>query len=194
MSDGAPYRTLARKTVFTNQVFDVYADHIRADDGTEVREYCVIAPKTALDGSLVTGVTVLPIYQDKIALIHMHRHALNEAFWECPRGFLVPDEPPAVSAVRELREETGLDCPPENLIDLGTIVQEASTLAARVHLFAAPDCVKVADGPEHHELGMGAMKLFPIEEVARMAADGGIEDATTLISYFRWRAQSANRE
>lgn len=52
-------------------------------------------------------------------------------FWEWPGGKVEPGESHPQAASRELREEVGLDIPPERLVDTGAT---ASTPRVRLHL------------------------------------------------------------
>lgn len=46
-------------------------------------------------------------------------HATGSPRWDIPKGLLEPGEDPRQAAVRELREETGLEAPPARLVELG---------------------------------------------------------------------------
>lgn len=52
------------------------------------------------------------------ALVLLGRFARRE-LWDIPKGVAEPGEPFAEAAVRELREETGLEAPPGALLGLG---------------------------------------------------------------------------
>jgi len=54
------------------------------------------------------AVLVLPVLDDgRIVMIRQVRRAVDEELWELPAGTREPDEPPEVTAGRELIEETG---------------------------------------------------------------------------------------
>lgn len=175
---GAEIELLARRLACENSRFSIYLDHIRASDGYEVGDYLVVAPKTVA-ADMTTGVAVLPCRSDAVGLVRLHRHPVGAEVWEMPRGFLDPGEPPAVSALRELEEETGLTCETAHLLDLGTILPEAGILRGRVHLYAALDCEQVRDFP-CEELGHRAFHWFSREELADLLRASAIEDATTI--------------
>jgi 8-oxo-dGTP diphosphatase len=54
----------------------------------------------------------------------------SEGYWTLPGGYLEADEPAPMGAVRELREEAGVDADPEALRLLGTHLREQAGGAA----------------------------------------------------------------
>ncbi|HZI51996.1 MAG TPA: NUDIX hydrolase [Terriglobia bacterium] len=173
-----------RRTVFENSKFLVHADHISDAAGREVLDYLVVAPRIHTD-ALITGVTVLPVVDRRIVLNKTFRHAVRSFVLETARGFVDPSETPAEAALRELTEETGLVCSPDRLVAMGTCFPEASTLQARVALFAALDCAR---GPrtDHSEVGLGESVSFSLEEAESLLQDMALEDVTTLLCLHRF--------
>jgi ADP-ribose diphosphatase len=183
----------SRKTACENSKWTVCFDEIAGPKGRSVSNYIVLIPKIRAARN-ITGVCVLPILESgEVLLLRAYRHPLEGHFWEGARGFIDPEETPEAAAARELREETGLACPPGSLVSLGFVTPEASTLVARVALYAAFSCRPV-DVPVDDELGLGVAHRFESKEALRMAQDGRIEDATTLISLYRYAslARAAN--
>jgi len=173
-----------RRTVFENSKFFVYADHIADGEGREVPDYLVVAPRVHTD-ALITGVTVLPIYEGRIILLKTFRHAVRSVVLETARGFVDPNETPAQAALRELTEETGLVCAPDRLIPLGSSFPEASTLQARVALFVALDC-KLGERTDQSEIGLGQCVSYSIEEAESLLMDMSLEDVTTALCLHRF--------
>jgi len=173
-----------RLFVCENSRWKVSLDHILNSDGLEVADYMVVHPKTIHD-HLISGVCVLPIYNDEIGLVRYLRHPVEEVFWEAPRGFIDTGEKPEDAAIRELEEETGLICDPDNLIFLGYYLPEPSTIRARGVLFAAQSC-RLGSNTQQQELGLGKLSFFSKDEVLEMMSSSMIQDASSLITCYRY--------
>lgn len=187
-----PSTLTRRRLVYANSKWRAYADDLRGD-GTTVDGYLVVEPVHA-GPNMVTGVAVLGETDGRFALLHNHRHPLGQRSWEMVKGFIDEGENPADAARRELTEETGLACEPEDLVPLGSFTPEGATMAARGLLFLARRCRPAAalsdtapdrDEPDEIEIGLGATTLFDLETVERMAGNSEIEDAATLIGIYR---------
>jgi ADP-ribose pyrophosphatase len=178
-----------RRLAAENSKWQVYFDHLADARGNEVRDYLVIeSPSPRADH--ITGVGVVPVVDGQFALLQCYRHATGSLLWEFPRGFIDPGESPAAAALRELAEETGLICAPSDLVPLGFYAPEPSTMAARGALFAACRCEGALRAPTD-EIGLGALRLFSAAAMAELAANDCIEDAGTLVAYYRYCALKA---
>jgi len=177
-----------RRLACENSKFEVFFDHIEWTDGQQVKDYLVVAPRSRT-ADLVTGVSVLPVVEGRFGLIRVYRHAIRDYVWELPRGFIDEGETALTSAVRELEEEAGLICREEDMQSLGMIAPEAGTLAGRVHLFAALNCVQTKPF-DAGEFGHQDLRFFEAAEIAMMAANSEIQDPGTLVAYFKLQALS----
>ena len=177
-----------RRLVLDNSVFNLYMDDIDEDGKTVVRDFLVISPKSRREKDLVAGVAVLPIYRGKLGLLRIYRHPVMDFVWEAPRGFIDDGETEEQAAIRELEEETGLLCTPDNIHSLGVFMPEAGVFSARIRIFVAVDCVKLRDYTPN-ELGHRELRFFETIEFERMIARSEIQDPGTLISYFRYRTE-----
>jgi 8-oxo-dGTP pyrophosphatase MutT (NUDIX family) len=178
---------LSRRVACSNRVWNVYFTHVK-DGSAEVADYLTMEPKTRIaDG--VTGVAVIPVVDRRIGLLTIHRVALDAPVVESPKGFVDAAEEAAGAALRELTEETGLVCAPADIVDLGSMTPEGSTLAARVRLFAALRCHPSGTALDD-EVGLGAFDFVPVDRVRSMMADSKIEDAATLIALYRLFAKA----
>jgi ADP-ribose pyrophosphatase YjhB (NUDIX family) len=170
-----------RRLAAQNSRWRVYFDHLVDDKCNEVEDYLVIEALYQRPHR-VAGVDVLPVLGDKILLIRVHRHPIGRAFWEVPRGFIDENETPAVAALRELTEETGLTCAAHDLIAFGTYAPEPGAIAAYGALFAATQC-EGRPRRSHSEMGHGAVSLFDPKAIADLIAAGEIVHSGTLLLY-----------
>jgi ADP-ribose pyrophosphatase len=158
------------------------------DGVAEVPDYLTMEPKTRIAGD-ETGVCILPVFDRRIGLLTIHRVALDAQVVEAPKGFVDPGEEAAGAALRELTEETGLVCAPDDIIDLGGMTPEASTLAARVRLFAALRCHSTGTAL-NDEVGLDRLDFVSVDRVRAMMAASEIEDAATLVALYRLFARA----
>lgn len=179
-----PVRRLARRLAVENSRWRVFLDHIRDDAGREVPDYLVVEPKVSLAGA-VTGVAVLPIVDARAILLPTWRHAIAARGYEVVKGFIDAGEEPRGAALRELAEETGLGCTPEDLTFLGHVAPEPSTLAGKGALFLATNCRPTALQADD-EIGLGRPEAFDAEQVQSLLSSGAIEDAMTQVACLRW--------
>src|SRR4030081_518375 len=80
-----------RRRVAENGKFDIFLDHIVDGFGREVLDYLVVRPKVARENCL-TGVCVLPVVRDRVALVECFRHATGAWAWEATKGFIEDGE------------------------------------------------------------------------------------------------------
>jgi ADP-ribose pyrophosphatase len=172
-----------RRTVFTNNRFTVYSDHI-TEGSLEVEDFLVVAPHVRRD-DLFTGVAVIPVRYGSILLLNHFRHAVSEPVWELPRGFMDDGEDPGHAALRELLEESGLICRSESLVALGSFFPDPGLIRARVALFAATECYD-GGSPTDDEIGIRGRTWHPEGRVRSMVRDGSIQDGATCVALLRY--------
>lgn len=174
-----------RRLVAENSVFEVFLDDVETEDGRQVSDYLVVAPRNKV-GKMITGVAVLPVVQGKVGLIKIYRPAIQGYSWEICRGFVGEEEDYGLSAVRELDEETGLLCVDHNLVSLGFVTPEAGILAARVCLFVAKDCI-VKRAFSSEEIGHKEFHLLELPQIESMISISEIQDPCTIVAYYKYR-------
>jgi ADP-ribose pyrophosphatase len=124
------------------------------------------------------AVVLLPRLDDgRVVLIRNRREAVQQHVIELPAGTLEPGEDPLAAAHRELAEETGYRA--RSMERLVSFFSSPGILDERMHLYLAKD---LTPGPMDLQAGEEIQPLVvPWQEALRMARDGRIIDAKTLI-------------
>lgn len=73
---------------------------VELPDGVHFEQYVVRMPKAAMT-------VLLDDAREHVLMIWRHRFVLDCWTWELPGGYVEPDEDPALTAAREVEEETG---------------------------------------------------------------------------------------
>jgi 8-oxo-dGTP pyrophosphatase MutT (NUDIX family) len=168
-----------RRHVATNSMFDIFFDHLVEPPHREVADFLVVQPKN-MDRSGISGVCVLPLMGQRVALVDCYRHPVGQMSLEAPKGFVEKDEAPAQAALRELAEETGLSCSASDLIRIGTVAPDPGVISGRVALFAALNCSGTLR-VDPAEIGLSAVRLLGPAELENEIGAARIIDAVTLL-------------
>jgi len=123
------------------------------------------------------AVTILPLLDDgRVCFVRNFRPAVDQTLIELPAGTREPGEEPAVTARRELAEETGYRA--EKIELLATFYMSPGILDEEMHLYLATSLTPGAMALDPGE----DLQPWPVrwEEAMRMVQDGRIEDAKTL--------------
>jgi ADP-ribose pyrophosphatase len=118
----------------------------------------------------------------ELLVVEQFRHGIDAPTFEIVGGVCDPGEDPALSASRELREETGFVS--ERWVPLGSCTPNPAVQNNRCHFFLAQDCRST-----------GTLELDPSEELRVWALEwtewrellrtGGIHHALVLAAFLR---------
>jgi nudix-type nucleoside diphosphatase (YffH/AdpP family) len=127
------------------------------------------------------AVGVVPLHDDgTVTLVRQYRAAVDRDLWEVPAGLRdVEDEPPEVTARRELVEEAGLQA--ERVEHLVTFHNSPGFTDEAVVLYVATGLSPVPDDRQGIEEQHMAVERVPLQAALDMVDDGRITDAKTVI-------------
>jgi 8-oxo-dGTP pyrophosphatase MutT (NUDIX family) len=187
------FRHLGDRLVHQGYIWHVAVGTFEAPDGERFERDIVRSPG---------AVGVVPVLFDSagspvVVFVRQYRAPFDRYVLEIPAGMRdVPDEPPEVTAGRELIEEVGLS--PGRLDYLTHFYTSAGMTDSVLHLYLATELAPVArdvHGPE--ETHMDVVQL-PLAEAVEMVVRGEIHDAKTVIGLLlvdrRWREGSLGLE
>jgi ADP-ribose pyrophosphatase len=132
------------------------------------------------------AVVIVPLLADgRVCLIRQWRVAVKETLIELPAGTLEPNEPPIVTAERELIEETGYRA--ESIEPLHEFYLSPGILDEKMHLFLATG---LTEGEPQREVGEEIDNLLvPLADAVAMIFRGEIRDAKTIVGLL-WAERS----
>lgn len=173
-------RRLNRELVSPGKALDFYRDTMELPDGA-VEKWDFVSHKRG------GGACVVPVLPDgRILMIHQYRPAVDRETTELPAGAFDADDPDfAVTASRELEEETGYRCGKiTRLVRLDTAVAWCNE---KVEVYLAEELVRSGDQSldQAEEIGLEAI---PLAELKRRIFAGEIRDAKTVAGILAYLA------
>jgi ADP-ribose pyrophosphatase len=130
------------------------------------------------------AVVILPLLDDgRLCFVKNFRVAVDETLIELPAGTLEPNEPPEVTAVRELAEETGYRA--GRMRHILTFCMSPGILDEKMHFYVADS---LQPGPMALEPGEDIQTILCTwQESLEMMRTGQIRDAKTLAALLYYR-------
>ena len=163
--------------VFSGRVIKVNVETVRLPNGHVIDLEIIHHP----GGAAVVALDA----QQRVCLIRQFRHAAGGWIWELPAGKLEPDEPPLLTAQRELVEEAGREA--SDWQSLGAYVSSPGVFTETVHLFMARGLrpAKIA----HEAAEIIEIHWIPIAEACQRALSGELVDGKTVVGLLRAQAR-----
>jgi len=169
-----------KKNIYKGRILDLNIEKAVMPDGREVELEIIAHPG---------GACILPVHENgDVTLIRQFRHAVGGTIWEVPAGRIDDGENPAEAAIRELREETGLDS--KKIEKLGEFLPTPGFCSEVVHLYIAQNLKECAQQLEEDEY-IEVVRL-PFEEAMKKVMKGEITDGKTVVSLFLAREKVAS--
>ncbi len=168
MTERGPWKTVSSREIYRDKWLALQIDDVIRPDG---------APGIHSIVQLKPGITVLAMDVERnFYLAEEFHYGVGCWMLEGVNGGCDPNETPAQTAQRELREELGIVA--GKWTELGVIQPITSSIVAPAHLYLAEDLTFVATAHEGTEL-IRCVKVS-WDEAMRMAADGRIGHGVTL--------------
>ena len=143
---------------------------VELPDGVHFEQYVLRMPMAAM-------MVVLNDARDHVLMMWRHRFIVDRWLWELPGGYVDPDEDPAVTAAREVEEETGWR--PRNVKPLVACQPSVGTTDAENLLFIAHGADHIGDPPDINEAARIAW--IPLDSLHTRIRVGEIIGAASLV-------------
>jgi len=142
---------------------------VELPDGVTFEQYVLRLPASA---------TVAVVRGAQVLMMWRHRFVIDRWVWELPGGYVDPAEDPAVTAAREVEEETGWrPGPVERLLAFQPMV---STIDSENQVFLARGAEYVGDPTDINEAAKVAW--IDLTEIPSMIARGEIVGSTSVVA------------
>ncbi|MQA64020.1 MAG: NUDIX domain-containing protein [Actinophytocola sp.] len=142
---------------------------VELPDGVQFEQYVLRMPKAAM--------MVVLDEQDRVLMMWRHRFIIDRWVWELPGGYVDPDEDPAITAVREVEEETGWR--PRNVEPLLSMQPTVGSADAENLLFLAHRADYVGEPQDINEAER--VEWVPLGSVRDRIAKGEIVGAASQV-------------
>lgn len=142
---------------------------VELPDGVCFEQYVLRMPKAAM--------MVVIDEQDHVLMMWRHRFIIDRWVWELPGGYVDPNEDPAVTAAREVEEETGWR--PLNVAPLVSLQPSVGTADAENLLFVARGADHIGEPQDINEAERVAW--LPLSSVRERISNGEIVGATSQV-------------
>jgi len=127
--------------------------------------------------------------QQRVCLLKQYRYVADGWLWELPAGKLEPNEPPLVTAQRELIEEAGVSA--GEWLSLGSYLSSPGIFTEVLHLFLATDVRPATTA--HEQAEVIEVHWVPFGEACEWAESGVIRDGKTAMGLLRARYARGRR-
>jgi len=164
-----------RTTNFQGRIISLTTDEVRLPNGHLAWHEIVHHP----GGAVAVAIDA----QERVCLLKQYRYVADGWLWELPAGKLEAQEPPLVTAQRELIEEAGVSA--REWHSLGSYLSSPSMFTEVLHLFLATGLEPAAIAHEQGEVI--EVHWVPFREACEWAENGVIRDGKTALGLLRAR-------
>lgn len=156
---------------YEGQVISVVEANFRGPNGEEVTREIARHPG---------AVCVVPIVESDIVMIRQFRPSTDQHLLEIPAGKRdVADEPPDITAKRELQEEVGLKA--GKMVLLAEFFNTPGFCDEYSYCYLALGCEPVPDNRQGLEEELMTVERVPLSEARTLIASGELIDAKSML-------------
>lgn len=160
----------ASKRVYEGRVIALRVDEVEKPRGGGRRTVEIVEHAGG------AAVIALPTPRE-ILLVRQYRYGVGKALWELPAGMIEHGEDPALTAARELQEETGYSA--KRIRFLRSLYSTPGFCMERIHLFAAEELTQGEQRQEDFE--DIEVRVWPLEKAWALVESDELRDAKTQI-------------
>lgn len=165
-------KTMKSDKVYEGKILNLRIDTVEMPDKKYSKREIVEHPG---------GVAIIALTSnDSLFLVKQYRKAVEDFVLEIPAGKLELNEEPRETAIRELKEEIGMES--NKLTYLSEFYTSPGYCNEKIHLYLAEDLEKGEFEPEPGEF-LEVLE-FKIDELIKMIEIGEIIDSKTIIGIF----------
>ena len=164
-----------RTTHFQGRIISLSIDEVRLPNGHATSLEVVHHP----GGAAAVAIDA----QARVCMLRQYRYVADGWLWELPAGKLEPQEPPLLTAQRELIEEAGVSA--REWLSLGSYLSSPGIFTEVLHLFLATGVEPATVAREQAEVI--EVHWIPFAEACGWAENGRIRDGKTAIGLLRAR-------
>lgn len=169
------YEVLESNLMYKGKVLEVYSDKVVMPNGN------VATRETVVRGA---AAAIVPVDKDgNIIFVRQYRHAIKGMALEIPAGMLEEGEDPAVSAKRELEEETGWIA--NSLTYVTKLVMSIGVCTETLYIYIAKDLTEGVMNPDPDEFI--EIETYSLEDSLKMVYNGEIIDGKTAAALLAYK-------
>lgn len=161
--------TVRKNYVYQGKILSLRVDDARLHNGEPCKREIV---------EHSGGACALYVENGQVLFVRQYRYAYGESVYELPAGKCDDGEPPALAALRELAEETGIVANKCTL--LFEMYPSPGYTDERIYIYLAEDGVR--QSPNRDDGEFLDVVWLPIEKVKTMLLSGELKDAKTIIA------------
>lgn len=162
-------KTIESELIYKGAILNLRRDKVTVPNGHSYRE--IIEHN---GGAVLAAVT----NEGKMVMVRQYRKPANRVVFEAPAGKIDPGEEPEVTAVRELKEETGYTA--GNVRYLTHFYPSVGYSEEKLHLYLCTDLTPGETSFDENECL--DIEEWDIDQLCQMIVDGQICDGKTIIA------------